>query len=209
MRVQVRFFTFLLIQTFIFVNQTSSQTHIPTGSVNGKWLKQDSPYYIDGEIKIMYKKKLIFKPESKNILKARLIMQSSAKKEVSCKVFTPTFEVLKRKKIDLNLALKNIPYSLDHLLNRHERIEWSVLCNFITNIRPYLSISDFEEMGAVDIREGFNQEYVASGLLMFSLNKFSRRDGENIVKSGEHNVTCIKGEIVSTDNNYHEIEVLY
>ena len=123
------------------------------------------------------------------------------RKEVSCKVFTPIFDVLKRKNIDLNLALKNIPYSLDHVLNRHERIEWSVMCTFVSNIRPYLSISDFEEMGAVDIRDGFNQEYVASGLLMHSLNKFSKRDGENIVKSGEHNATCIIGEIVSTDKN--------
>ena len=133
-------------------------------------------------------------------------MNNIIRKEVSCKVFTPTFEVLKRKNIDLNLALKNIPYSLDHLLNRHERIEWSVMCTFISNIRPYLSISDFEEMGAVDIRDGFNQEYVASGLLMFSLNKFSKRDGENIVKSGEHNVTCIIGEIVSTKKNSMKVK---
>ena len=133
-------------------------------------------------------------------------MQSSTKKEVSCKVFTPIFDVLKRKNIDLNLALKNIPYSLEHLLNRHERIEWSVMCTFVSNIRPYLSISDFEEMGAVDIREGFNQEYVASGLLMLSLNKFSKRDGENIVKSGEHNATCIIGEIVSTEKNSMKVK---
>lgn len=125
----------------------------------------------------------------------------SIRKEVSCKIFIPSFEVLKRKNIDLTLAIKDIPYNLDHLLNRHERIEWSVLCTYIKNIRPLLAISDFEEMGAIDIREGFNQEYVASGLLMFSLNKFSKRDGENIVKSGEHNVTCIKGEIVSAEAN--------
>jgi parallel beta-helix repeat protein len=39
--------------------QTFPQTHIPAGNVNGKWLKQNSPYYIDGEIKITREKKLV------------------------------------------------------------------------------------------------------------------------------------------------------
>ena len=42
--------------------QTLPQTHISSGNVNGKWLKQNSPYYIDGEIKILRGKKLIIEP---------------------------------------------------------------------------------------------------------------------------------------------------
>lgn len=42
--------------------QTLPQTHISFGFVNGKWLKQNSPYYIDGEIKIPRGKKLIIEP---------------------------------------------------------------------------------------------------------------------------------------------------
>jgi signal transduction histidine kinase/DNA-binding NarL/FixJ family response regulator len=42
--------------------QTFPQSHIPEGNVNGKWLKQNSPYYIDGEIKIPRGKKLIIEP---------------------------------------------------------------------------------------------------------------------------------------------------
>ncbi|MCU0344409.1 MAG: ATP-binding protein [Ignavibacterium sp.] len=67
MRVQVRFFTFLLIQILFLSYQTFSQTHIPTGNVNGKWFKQNSPYYIDGEIKIPRGKKLVIEPGVKVI----------------------------------------------------------------------------------------------------------------------------------------------
>jgi parallel beta-helix repeat protein len=48
---------FLLLLFLSF--QTLPQTHIPSGIVSGKWLKQNSPYYIDGEIKIPRGKKLL------------------------------------------------------------------------------------------------------------------------------------------------------
>jgi len=63
MRVQVQFFTFLDFILFILSSQTFPQTHIPTGNVNGKWIRQNSPYYIDDEIKIPYGKKLIIEAE--------------------------------------------------------------------------------------------------------------------------------------------------
>ncbi len=123
------------------------------------------------------------------------------KKEVSCNVFISTFELAKRKNIDLKLILKDIPYSLDYLLNKNERIEWNVLCKFMDNIRPFLTISDFEKMGALDIKKGFNLESVLSGFMFSSLNKIPRIISEKIIKSGEHNVSCIKGEIESITNN--------
>jgi signal transduction histidine kinase/AraC-like DNA-binding protein len=39
--------------------QTFPQAHIQSGNVNGKWIKQNSPFYIDGEIKIPRGKKLL------------------------------------------------------------------------------------------------------------------------------------------------------
>jgi parallel beta-helix repeat protein len=58
----------LLSLLLLFLSfQTLPQTHIPSGNVNGKWLKQNSPYYIDGEIKIPRGKKLIIEPGVKVI----------------------------------------------------------------------------------------------------------------------------------------------
>ena len=67
MRVQVRFFISLFILLLFLSYKTFPQTHIPEGNVSGKWIKQNSPYYIDGEIKIPYGKKLIIDPGVKII----------------------------------------------------------------------------------------------------------------------------------------------
>ena len=72
MRVQVRFFTSLAFILFILSYQTYSQIHIPAGNVNRKWVKQNSPYYLDGEIKIPHGKKLIIEPEVKIIFKSKV-----------------------------------------------------------------------------------------------------------------------------------------
>lgn len=67
MRVQVRFCFLFALLLLILSHQAFPQTHIPEGNVSGKWLKQNSPYYIDGEIKIPRGKKLIIEPGVKII----------------------------------------------------------------------------------------------------------------------------------------------
>jgi len=62
MRVQIRFCISLVFLFLILSHQTFPKAHIPEGDVSGKWVKQNSPYYIDGEIKIRYGKKLIIEP---------------------------------------------------------------------------------------------------------------------------------------------------
>ena len=61
-------FCFLFSFLILFLPyQTSPQIHIPEGNVTGKWVKQNSPYFIDGEIKIPYGKKLVIEPGVKVI----------------------------------------------------------------------------------------------------------------------------------------------
>lgn len=71
MRDPTKYFILLSFLIFFLSHQTFPQTHIPTGNVNGKWTKQNSPYYIDGEIKIPYGKKLIIEPGVKVIFTGR------------------------------------------------------------------------------------------------------------------------------------------
>jgi parallel beta-helix repeat protein len=47
--------------------EANSQTHIPPGDVSGTWNKVNSPYYIDGEIRIPIGDKLIIEPGVKVI----------------------------------------------------------------------------------------------------------------------------------------------
>ncbi|MCW9096614.1 MAG: hypothetical protein OQJ93_04420, partial [Ignavibacteriaceae bacterium] len=61
-------FCILLACLILFLShQTFPQIHITEGNINGKWVKQNSPYYIDGEIKISHGKKLIIEPGVKII----------------------------------------------------------------------------------------------------------------------------------------------
>lgn len=67
MKYPALFCTLLAFVILFLSHQTLPQTHIPSGIVNGKWLKQNSPYFIDGEIKIPRGKKLIIEPGVKVI----------------------------------------------------------------------------------------------------------------------------------------------
>ena len=67
MRVPTKYCVLLFFLILFLSYQTFPQTHIPRGNVNGKWLKQSSPYFIDGEIKIPRGKKLVIEPGVKVI----------------------------------------------------------------------------------------------------------------------------------------------
>ena len=65
------------------------------------------------------------------------------KKEVSCKTLIPFFNAAKEKNIDLAKILEGIPYDLNYLLNKHERIEWRVYCKIISNSRKYFTPKEY------------------------------------------------------------------
>jgi parallel beta-helix repeat protein len=67
MKNPARYCTLLFFVNLFLSHQTFPQTHISEGNINGKWVKQNSPYYIDGEIKIPQGKKLIIEPGVKII----------------------------------------------------------------------------------------------------------------------------------------------
>jgi hypothetical protein len=59
MKHPARYCTLLVLLILFLSHQTFPQTHISADNVSGKWLKQNSPYYIGGEIKIPHGNKLI------------------------------------------------------------------------------------------------------------------------------------------------------
>ena len=57
-----------ILFSFLILNpNVISQTHIPPVNVSGIWQKENSPYYIDGEIRIAYGDKLVIEPGVKVI----------------------------------------------------------------------------------------------------------------------------------------------
>ena len=101
---------------------------------------------------------------------------SKKKKEVSCKPLFPILNAARKRGMETDRVLEGIPYNLSYLLNRHERIEWWVWCKIITNLRPYFSPSDFEQMG----KEYVEKEHYIAGYI-FSFIFFSSSKLSNIL----------------------------
>jgi hypothetical protein len=67
-------------------------------------------------------------------------------KEVSCTCLYQFFDPIKKKNIPETTWLKSLPYNIDYLQNKHERIDWEEFCRICDNIRPYFSEDEFVEM---------------------------------------------------------------
>ncbi len=114
------------------------------------------------------------------------------KKEVSCKTLIPVFNAVKEKKIDLAKIIEGIPYDLNYLLNKHERIEWWVYCKIISNARKYFTPLEFEKMGKKYVKDGSYIEGVLGAFFLFSSNKLLRILEKHFFRMGENSFTCIK-----------------
>ena len=128
------------------------------------------------------------------------------KKEVSCRILTPYFYLLNQKGIALNSILTNIQYSIEYLSKRSERIEWTVYCKLMENMRKYFSPSDFEEVGYLHVKRGFYPEGVIAGFIFFSSNKFSRILTKQIFRIGQHMFSCIKNNVDYLENNHIRVK---
>jgi signal transduction histidine kinase/DNA-binding response OmpR family regulator len=69
------------------------------------------------------------------------------KKEVSCRIVQTTLQFLERHNRPLDGLLTGVPYTFDHLRNKHEWIEWDAFCTFVGNVRRIASDEDFVAMG--------------------------------------------------------------
>jgi len=128
-------------------------------------------------------------------------MQPSNKKEVSCKALASVFLAAKIKNIDTNALLEGVPYKLEYLLNKRERIEWWVWCKFISNSRVFFSPSEFEDMGAGFVKSGIYVEGILIAFFLFSTNKIARILKKIIFRLGDSLFSCIKENIEYVDKN--------
>jgi signal transduction histidine kinase/DNA-binding response OmpR family regulator len=117
--------------------------------------------------------------------KLEMSTKSKTKKEVSCKPVIPIINAAKQKKIDLNKMLEGIPYDLSYLSNKHERIEWWVFCKMISNLRPYFTYSDYEQMGEDFVKKQHYIEGYIFHFMFFSVSKIARIAKGPVEKAGK------------------------
>lgn len=128
-------------------------------------------------------------------------MQTSTKKEVSKRGMQGVLDTLIEKKFDMNILLEGIPYDLEYLKNRHERIEWWVYCKIIANLRRYFTQVEFEKMNSSLIARGKYFEAVLFGFFLFGSNRLARTFSKQIWKLGESQFSNIKQKTEFLDKN--------
>jgi len=89
-------------------------------------------------------------------------------KEVSCKALVALFQGLKKQHLPPETLCKNVPYPLNYLQNKNERIEWDVYCTMVSNVRPFLSDEEFIALGYDFVRSGFFRGTGAIARLLFT-----------------------------------------
>ncbi|HQI40955.1 MAG: hypothetical protein B6D44_12175 [Ignavibacteriales bacterium UTCHB2] len=132
-------------------------------------------------------------------------MQTSTKKEVSNRVMQGIVDSLINIKFDMNIFLEGIPYDLEYLKNRHERIEWWVYCKIISNLRPYFTQTDFEMMNRHMVSQGKYFEGVLFGFFLFGSNRLARLFHNQIWKLGEFTFSNIKRKTEFLEKNKMKI----
>lgn len=114
------------------------------------------------------------------------------KKEVSCKTLLPLFNAANGKKLDYSILLSGVPYDLNYLLDKHQRIEWRVYCRIVENLSPYFSSSDFEAMGRKEIEESRYSEIITAGFVLFSTGRLARALGRQALRVGAQLFNCME-----------------
>lgn len=69
-------------------------------------------------------------------------------KEVSCRAFEALDRAVRDGSLLQEELLCGVPYPIEFLRNKHERIEWAVWCRLASNASRYLTPRDFEKLGA-------------------------------------------------------------
>jgi signal transduction histidine kinase len=89
-------------------------------------------------------------------------------KEVSCVVMETVFAGLLEKKISPSILCSGIPYDLNYLRNKNERIEWNVYCRIMSNLKSVWNEKDFENLGSHVGRTRSWTPHIIAGKLLFS-----------------------------------------
>lgn len=135
-----------------------------------------------------------------NRKKFEIKRESKIKKEISNKVFIPVINAVNERGLAFRDFLEGIPYDESYFLNKRERVEWWVYCKIISNMRPYFSQLDFENIGADFVRSGSIIEGVI-GFFLFTSTKFSKLFADKILKRTTSNLLCLNMQLEFIGSN--------
>ena len=94
--------------------------------------------------------------------------------EVSCRVLDMFFVALRQKDAPLSSLLEGVPYTIEHLRDKGERINWDAFLQVLYNARRILKDEDFISLGNVFLRSPAARPLSLVARLMFSPKEFYR-----------------------------------
>ena len=122
-------------------------------------------------------------------------------KEASCRCLISILEAIEHKNIPQSIWLKGLPYTIDHLQNKYERVEWTVFCQVIKNVRSFFTEDEFIDMG----RSWANNNIIRTTMLiprfLFERGELLHLAQRHIEKSGSQYFTCINYNTTSLGPN--------
>jgi PAS domain S-box-containing protein len=113
-------------------------------------------------------------------------------REVTCKAFPLWMGYLPRKGIDPKILEEWSGYSLEHLLNIHERVSWSSFANVLSKVGELYTDEELVDIGRVWIKSAPVEGYSIVARLQYTPLEFLRWQLNPDTGMGNQNFTCIR-----------------
>src|SRR5258706_12763152 len=111
--------------------------------------------------------------------------------EVSCKVTLELFKELRRTGVSVDEIVADLPYGIDHLNNKHERIDWEAFLLMIERLKRHWRPEDFVRFGAIFVRAPVTRPFVIIARLMFTVRELYLWVAKSTTGGGAQMFTCV------------------
>jgi signal transduction histidine kinase len=93
-------------------------------------------------------------------------------KEVACSVTAPLIKEFRKQRLPAAELADGTGYTLAHLENKHERIEWRAFLQLIANARRHWSDDNFKAYGASFMKSPIIRSFTVVARLLFTVREF-------------------------------------
>ena len=111
--------------------------------------------------------------------------------EVACKAIGVFFRRAERDKIPIERLLAGVKYSVEHLRNKNERIDWDTLVQFLDNAGHVWTEKELEAIGGAFVESPFFRSFAVVARLLFTPLDFYRYANTPARGAGTQLFSCI------------------
>jgi PAS domain S-box-containing protein len=128
-------------------------------------------------------------------------------KEVSCRAVGILFTELKKKNLPPETLATGVQYPNEHLLDRHERIDWASYRVLMSNASQIWSDEELVDIGRTFMTSPWARPLSVIARLLYTTGDFYRWTAQPGPASGRH-FSCIQPLLRELEPYYYEIEIV-